>query len=124
MAALLVILVVGSLFAVRSVALSTADDVIGQRVAELESLLDDATTDDFLAFGQQVQQAGSLAEAVRDQEDFVNLRATAGLTFIRFQPSGWWAGFTERCVVALVRSDSVVVESVGTNCVRVSPPDS
>jgi len=119
-----VLVLIGAILGFRAAAEGAADQAIDRRVAELESLLDSAEPRDFLAFGEGVQQPGSLAEAVRDDEDFVNLRATAGLTFIRFQPSGWWSGFTERCLVALVRDDGVTIEAPRTNCVRVTQPES
>lgn len=118
-----VLALVGALLGFRAAAEGAADRELDRRVAELETLLATAEPRDFLAFGDGVQQPGSLAQAVRDEDGFVNLRATAGLTFIRFQPSGWWSGFTERCLVALVREDGVTVEAPRTNCVRVTPPD-
>lgn len=121
---LVVLVLIVAIVGFRAAAERAADQAIDRRVAELDSLLGSSEPRDFLAFGESVQQPGSLAEAVRDDEDFVNLRATAGLTFIRFQPSGWWSGFTERCVVALVRDDGVVFDTPNTNCVRVAPPDS
>lgn len=101
-----------------------ADDAMAERAAELSDLLDGATPEDFLGFGSQVQIDGSLAQRVRDADGFVNVRARAPLAFIRFQPSGWWAGFTERCLVAYVRPDGVTVTTPKTACIRVKePPD-
>lgn len=117
------LVLVGLVIGLRAGAEASANRAMERRVAELDALLGAAEPRDFLAFGESVQQPGSLAEAVRDDEDFVNLRATAGLTFIRFQPSGWWSGFTERCLVALVRDEGVTIEVPRTNCVRVSQPD-
>lgn len=118
----LVALVAGVL-GLRSAAEAAANRELERRVAEIEALLSTAEPRDFLAFGESVQRPGSLAEAVRDEDGFVNLRATAGLTFIRFQPSGWWSGFTERCLVAFVRDDGVTIEVPRTNCVRVAQPE-
>ena len=123
-AVVVLVMVVASILGFRAAAEAAADQALDRRVAELESLLESAEPRDFLAFGESVQQPGTLAEAVRNEDGFVNLRATAGLTFIRFQPSGWWSGFTERCLVALVRDDGVTIEVPNTNCVRVSQPDS
>jgi hypothetical protein len=94
------------------------------RAAELSELLDGATPEDFLAFGVSVRTDGSLAQRVRDTDGFVNVKARAPLAFIRFQPSGWWAGFTERCLVAYVRPDGVTVETPKTACIRVQEPSS
>ena len=41
---------------------------------------------------------------------------------IRFQPEGWWSGFTERCIVARVRPDGVTVAVPKSACVRVEAP--
>ena len=46
------------------------------------------------------------------------------MSFIRFQPNGWWSGFTERCVVAEVTATEVVVRIPKTACVRVPVPGS
>lgn len=92
------------------------------RAAQIDTLLADATPEDFLAFNAGVKTKGSIAQQVRDQPDFVNVRATADLSFIRFQPNGWWSGFTERCIVAEVRADAVTVRVPKSACVRVAPP--
>jgi hypothetical protein len=123
-AVVVVVALIGAVLGFRAAAEGAADQALDRRVDQLESLLGSAEPRDFLAFGESVQQPGSLAEAVRDEDGFVNLRATAGLTFIRFQPSGWWSGFTERCLVALVRDDGVTIEVPRRNCVRVTPPES
>ena len=93
------------------------------RAAEIGRLLDGATPEDFLAFNAGVQREGSVARTVRDQPDFVNVRATADLSFIRFQPEGWWSGFTERCIVAQVKGTGVDVTVSKSACVRVEPPE-
>jgi len=104
------------------VAERAADSAMQRRAAELSELLEDATPEDFLAFGASVRIDGSLAQRVRDTDGFVNVRARAPLAFIRFQPSGWWSGFTERCLVAYVRADGTTVETPKTACVRVREP--
>jgi hypothetical protein len=101
-----------------------ADAAMQDRAEQLLELLDDATPEDFLAFGAAVQTDGSLAQRVRDTDGFVNVKARAELAFIRFQPSGWWSGFTERCLVAYVRDDGTVVETPKTACNRVRVPES
>lgn len=120
-----VVVVVGVLAAVagKVVADSAATSATGRRAAEIRELLADATPEDFLAFNAGVKRAGSVAQQVRDQPDFVNVRATADLAFIRFQPDGWWSGFTERCVVAEVRSAKVTVYVPKSACVRVTAPN-
>ncbi len=99
-----------------------AESQTEQRADEVRELLHGATPDDFLAFNAGVKTPGSVAQRVRDQPDFVNVRATADLSFIRFEPHGWWSGFTERCVVAEVRPDGVQVQVPKTACVRVTAP--
>jgi hypothetical protein len=101
-----------------------ADAAMQDRAAELGELLEDATPEDFLAFGASVRTDGSLAQRVRDTDGFVNVKARAELAFIRFQPSGWWSGFTERCLVAYVRADGTTIETPKTPCNRVRVPGS
>lgn len=117
-----VIAVVLAAVAGKVVANSSATTATEQRATEIRELLGHATPDDFLAFNAGVKRAGSVAQRVRDQPDFVNVRATADLAFIRFQPDGWWSGFTERCVVAEVRSAEVSVHVPKSACVRVTAP--
>lgn len=112
------VVVVGGKF----LAEGAADAAMQDRASELRGLLDGATPEDFLAFGAAVQTDGSLAQRVRDTDGFVNLKAKAALVFIRFQPSGWWAGFTERCLVAEVRPDGVTIRTPKAACNRVQAP--
>ncbi len=113
-----VVVVVGGKF----LAERAADAAMADRAEQLQELLDGATPEDFLAFGASVRTDGSLAQRVRDTDGFVNVKARAELAFIRFQPSGWWSGFTERCLVALVRSDGVTIDTPKTACNRVQAP--
>ena len=83
-----------------------------------------ATPEEFLAFSSGVEQPGSIAERTRNLDGFVNVKATASQSFIRFQPSGWWAGFTERCLVAVVRNDGVAITVPKKACIRVEAPAS
>lgn len=101
-----------------------ADRDTQAQVARIETLLQGASPDDFLAFNAGVKRPGSLAVKVRDEPGFVNVKAVADLSFIRFQPSGWWAGFTERCIVAELRLDGARVTIPKTACVRVAVPAS
>ncbi len=114
-----IVVVVAKLMADSAAASDTED-----RAEEIRELLEGATPDDFLAFNAGVQKDGSVAQQVRDQPDFVNVRATADLSFIRFQPEGWWSGFTERCIVAQVRAGGVDVSVPKSACVRVEAPNS
>lgn len=116
LAVLLVVVVVvaGKLLAERA-----ADSHTTQRAEELRDVLDGATPADFLAFDAGVRTPGTLASTIRHTDGFVNVRAGADRAVIRFQPAGWWAGFTERCIVAVVRDDGVEVTVPHTACVRV-----
>ena len=107
----------GKWFAERS-----ADTAMQQQADELLTMLADATPEDFLAFGASVQEDGSLAQQVRDTDGFVNVRARAELAFIRFQPTGWWSGFTERCLVVYVRQQDTTVQTPKLPCNRVQVP--
>lgn len=99
-----------------------ADRAVEERVEEIDSLLGDSEPKDLMAFGASVQTDGSLAQRVRDTDGFVNVKAGADLAFVRFQPTGWWSGFTERCVVVLVRPGDVTIETPATSCNRVRVP--
>ncbi|MHB1138533.1 MAG: hypothetical protein ACYC2O_06205 [Microthrixaceae bacterium] len=101
-----------------------ADSATSARAAEIRELLDGATPEEFLAFNAGVRRDGSLAQQIRDEPGFVNVTAVADESYIRFQPGGWWAGFTERCIVAVVHADGVDVTVPKTACIRVEgPPD-
>lgn len=115
---LVAVIVVGKLMAERAADAATSD-----RADEITALLDGATPEEFLAFNAGVKTPGSLAVRVRDEPGFVNVKAVADLSFIRFQPTGWWAGFTERCIVAAVRPDGVTVTVPKTACIRVPVPE-
>jgi len=101
-----------------------ADSATSDRAEQIAQLLDGATPEEFLAFNAGVQRSGSLAEQIRNQDGFVNVKAVADLSFIRIQPTGWWAGFTERCIVVVVRPDGVTVTVPKTTCLRVAVPTS
>jgi hypothetical protein len=119
---LVVLVVLGVVLGGKLLAERAADRAMTSRSEDLLELLDGARPEDFLAFGASVQQDGSLAQRVRDTDGFVNVRAGAELAFIRFQPSGWWAGFTERCLVARVGPEGPVVEVPNLPCNRVEVP--
>lgn len=119
----LVVVLVVAVVVAKLMADGAAETATEERAAEIRELLDGATPEDFLAFNAGVQRDGSVAQEVRDQPDFVNVRATADLSFVRFQPEGWWSGFTERCIVAQVREDSITVDVPKSACVRVEAPN-
>lgn len=120
--AVIVALLVVAAVTAKVLADRTAESDTAERAADIRGLLAGATPDDFLAFNAGVKTDGSVAQQIRDQPDFVNVRATADLSFIRFQPEGWWSGFTERCIVAEVRADRVTVRVPKSACVRVTTP--
>lgn len=120
--AVVVLVLVVAGIAGKLVAEAAADSATQERAEELRELLRDATPEEFLAFNAGVKTPGSLAAKVRDEDGFVSVQANAERSFIRFQPSGWWAGFTERCLVALVYEDGVTVTVPKTACVRVPAP--
>ena len=122
-AAVLVLVLVVAAVAAKVLAERSAESQTQDRAEQVRSLLRGATPDDFLAFNARVKTPGSIAQRVRDQPDFVNVRATADLSFIRFEPDGWWSGFTERCVVAEVTPRGVHVGVPKTACVRVQVPN-
>jgi hypothetical protein len=113
---LLVLVVLGGKYAAER----AADSATSARAEELAEMLADATPEEFLAFNAGVQTDGSLAQRIRDEPGFVNVTAVADESFIRFQPTGWWAGFTERCIVAVVHADGVDVSVPKTACIRVT----
>lgn len=119
---LVVLVVVFVLLGGKLLAERAADSATSSRAAELQELLADATPEEFLAFNAGVRRDGSLAQRVRDEPGFVNVTAVADESYIRFQPGGWWAGFTERCIVAVVRADGVTVTVPKTACIRVEGP--
>lgn len=120
--ALVVVLVVLAIGIGKYSAERAADAATSDRAAQITELLAGATPKEFLAFNAGVKTLGSLAAQVRDQDGFVNVKAIADLAFIRIQPNGWWAGFTERCIVAAVRPDGVTVTVPKTACIRVAVP--
>jgi hypothetical protein len=90
-------------------------------VADVHQVLEGTTPQDFLDFNAGSEVEGSVAEEVASREDFVSVDARSERAVIRFQPEGWWQGFTERCVVGVVGSEGVEVIATKTACVRVDP---
>lgn len=115
----LVVLAVIGVVVAKMVAERAADRSIAERVERLEVMLEDATPDDFLAFNVGVKRVGSLAQQMRDEPGFVNVKAGAAQATIRIQPSGWWSGFTERCIVIAVMESGPVIDVPKMPCVRV-----
>jgi hypothetical protein len=120
-AAVVLVVVVAAVVGVKVLADRNATRESDARVAEVEQMLSGSTPEDFLAFNSGRQVEGTVAREVADQGDFVSVDARAGRSVIRFQPEGWWQGFTERCVVAVVRAGGVEVTAPKTACVRVDP---
>jgi hypothetical protein len=102
---------------------SSAQSQVDDRAAEVADLLEGASPRDFLAFNSGRSVPDSVAKEVADADDFVNVVARADSAVIRFQPKGWWAGFTERCVVAVVTEGDTTVLTPKTACVRTNPED-
>ncbi|MCZ7631036.1 MAG: hypothetical protein M5U19_19220 [Microthrixaceae bacterium] len=102
---------------------SAAQSQVDERAAEVASVLEGASPKDFLAFNSGREVPESVAKEVADADDFVNVVARADSAVIRFQPKGWWAGFTERCVVAVVKDERTTVLTPKTACVRIDPED-
>lgn len=100
-----------------------AQSQVDERAGEVTELLEGASPEDFLAFNSGRSVPDSVAKEVADADDFVNVVARADHAVIRFQPKGWWAGFTERCVVAVVTDDRTTVLTPKTACVRIDPGD-
>jgi len=100
---------------------SAAATEVAERAGEVADLLEGTSPLDFLAFNAGRRTPGSVAAVVADQPDFVSVDARAERAVIRFRPSGWWQGFTERCVVAVVSDAGVIVEEPKVACVRVDP---
>ncbi|HLU40877.1 MAG TPA: hypothetical protein VKZ55_00630 [Microthrixaceae bacterium] len=121
-AAIAVVLVAAGLLTGKVVAERSADRATAARAEELRELLEGASPEEFLAFNAGVRTPGSLAARVAEQDGFMSVDANAQRSFIRVQPSGWWAGFTERCLVAVVRDEGVAVTVPKTACVRVGAP--
>lgn len=118
--AVVLIMVLVVVIGLKVLAERTADRVTAERAAGIQRSLDGATPRDFLAFNAGVKRPGSLAYRIRNEEGFVNVRAVAESSTIRFQPSGWWSGFTERCIVAVVTESTVSVTVPKVACVRVT----
>ncbi len=119
-----VAVLVGAAFVGKFLADRSADDASTARVAEVTALLDGARPEQFLTYNAGTRVPGSSAAGVADQADLVSVVASSDLAFVRFQPDGWWSAFAERCVVAEVRPDAVVVRTEKRACVRVEPPRS
>lgn len=117
---LVLVLLIGVVVGAKVLAERSADSATADRAEALEQILDGSTPRDFLAFNAGVKTPGSLAQRVRNEDGFVNVKAVADSATIRFQPSGWWSGFTERCIVAVVTEADVTVSVPKVACVRVN----
>lgn len=121
--AVVVVLVVAVVVGLKLLADRSAAQQIDGRSEELLEILDGSTPRDFLAFNSGRSVPGSVAQAVADQSDFVSVDARADRALIRFQPKGWWAGFTERCIVVTVGGSGVQVDEPKLACVRIDPAE-
>lgn len=123
-AAVSVVVILAGLGVAKLVAERAADSATSDQAAEISEILRGSTPRDFLAFNSGVKKPGSVAAKIRGQDGFVNIKAAADYATLRFQPEGWWSGFTERCIVVTVREDKVAVTVPKVACVRVKPPGS
>jgi len=117
--AVVLVLLSGMAIVGKIAAEQAANTAAASMSAQLRSTLGGATPEDFLSFNSGARQRGSRAAAVNKLDGFVNVRATAKSAVIRMQPDGWWSGFTERCVVAVVRASATAVSQPKVACVRV-----
>jgi hypothetical protein len=122
-AAVILILLVVAFFVVKRIADSTATNSTEDRAEEVRTLLDGSTPEDFLEFNSGSQTEGTVAAEMASEDDFVSVVAEADHSVARFQPSGWWQGFTERCIVAVVTEGSVEVHTPKVACIRIDPAD-
>lgn len=111
------------LIVTKKVADGAATTAHEERVAELTEILEGAGPRDFLAFNSGRRVEGSIAARVAAMENFVSVDARSARAVIRVEPRGWWQGFTERCVVAVVSDDGVSFDTPSTACVRVEPSE-
>ncbi len=118
-----IVVLAGAVVGLKLFADSTAQTQVDERADEVSVVLAGAAPEDFLAFNSGRSVPGSVAKDVSDADDFVSVDARADRAVIRFQPKGWWAGFTERCVVAVVTGDGTEILTPKTACVRVDPAD-
>ncbi|MFV0316646.1 MAG: hypothetical protein ACK5O2_06750 [Microthrixaceae bacterium] len=100
-----------------------ATDQVDDRTSQIQRVLEGSGPKDFLAFNSGRSVPDSVAKEVSDAADFVSVDAGAQRAVIRFQPKGWWAGFTERCIVAVVTDDGTAIDTPKTACVRTDPSD-
>ncbi len=119
----ILVLAVVAFFVIKRIADSTATSATEQRVEEVQDMLADATPEDFLAFNSGSQTEGTVAAEMASEEDFVSVVAEADHSVARFQPTGWWQGFTERCIVAVVTNEGVRVDTPKVACIRIDPAD-
>jgi hypothetical protein len=119
----ILVIAVVAFFLVKRIADSAATSATETRAAEVQDLLNEATPEDFLEFNSGSQTEGTVAADMADEDDFVSVVAEADHSVARFQPSGWWQGFTERCIVAVVTNDAVEVDTPKVACIRIDPAD-
>lgn len=122
-AVVLVVVIGAGFFVVRRTADSAASAQVEERSAEVVEMMGQSTPEDYLAFNAGSQDLDSVAHAVANEDDFVSVDARSQRAVVRFQPEGWWQGFTERCIVAVVHEAELVLETPKTACIRIDPAD-
>lgn len=123
-----VLVVVGLLLAAgigKLLADRRADAVAAERAEEVAGLLEGTRPAEYLTLNAGTGDPGVAPGRLDGATDLESVVAGSRLAFLRFQPDGWWSAFAERCVVAEVRSDDVVVRVEKLACARVpAPPES
>ena len=99
-----------------------ADAVAAERAEEVAGLLAGTRPAEFLTYNAGTGAPDDAPGRLADAADLESVVAGSRLAFLRFQPDGWWSAFAERCVVAEVRADEVVVRVEKLACARVPPP--
>ncbi len=120
-----VLVVVGLLLAAgigKLLADRQADAVADERAEEVAELLDGTRPPEYLTLNAGTGDPGVAPGRLDGATDLESVVAGSRLAFLRFQPDGWWSAFAERCVVAEVRADEVVVRVEKLACARVPAP--
>ena len=120
-----VLVVVGLLLAAgvgKLLADRRADAVAAERAEEGAGLLEGTRPAEYLTLNAGTGDPGVAPGRLDGATDLESVVAGSRLAFLRFQPDGWWSAFAERCVVAEVRSDDVVVRVEKLACARVPAP--
>lgn len=101
-----------------------ADAIAEERAGQVAVLLEGSVPSEYLTLNAGTGERGDAPGRLGDAADLESVVAGSQVAFLRFQPDGWWSAFAERCVVAEVRADDLVVRVEKLACARVpSPPD-